>query len=113
MMPDWVTSFPGAVTVADNTMVIRYMNDKAIATWADKGGADLIGKDLLACHNPKSKEMIAKLLESGGTNSYTVEKKGVKKFIYQSAYLDEQGKVAGLVELSMVIPESLPHFVRG
>ncbi len=111
-MPDWVTSFPGAVTVADRELVIRYMNDKAIATWADKGGASLIGKDLAECHNPKSREMIQRLLETGGTNSYTVEKKGLKKFIYQSAYRDEKGEVAGLVELSMVIPENLPHFVR-
>ena len=32
--------------------------------------------------------------------------------IYQTAYTDENGKIGGLVEISMVIPEEMPHYDR-
>ena len=47
-----------------------------------------------------------------GTNSYTIEKNGVHKMIFQSAW-KENGDVAGLCEISMIIPAELPHYVRG
>ncbi|MBP7263208.1 MAG: PAS sensor protein [Spirochaetia bacterium] len=111
-MPDWVTGFPGAVTVSDARHRIVYMNDKSAATFAADGGRALIGSDLKACHNEHSKAIIDRLLAEGGTNVYTIEKKGQKKLIYQSAWRDESGQVAGLVELSLVLPPDLPHFVR-
>lgn len=111
-MPDWVTGLPGAVTVSDLDNAIVYMNDAAAATWAAKGGKSLVGSDLPACHNERSRAMIRGLLESGGTNVYTIEKAGVRKLIYQSAWRDDAGAVAGLVELSLVLPEGMPHFVR-
>ena len=40
------------------------------------------------------------------------DKGGLKKMIYQTAW-KEDGKVAGLVEISMVIPEAMPHYDRG
>ncbi len=85
------------------------MNDKAKETFARHG--DLIGKSLIPCHNERSRAIIADLLASGGSNSYTIEKNGVRKMIYQTAW-KENGKVAGLVEISMVIPEDMPHYVR-
>ena len=59
-----------------------------------------------------SREIIRGLLDSGGSNAYTIEKKGVRKIIYQTAWKVD-GKVAGLVEISMVIPSDMPHYVRG
>ena len=56
--------------------------------------------------------IIRDLLENGGTNSYTIEKHGVHKMIFQSAW-KENGKVAGLCEISMIIPAELPHHIRG
>ena len=111
-MPDWVRSLPGAVTVSDLDNIIVYMNDAAAAVWAARGGSSLVGSDLLACHGDRSKGMIRGLLESGGTNVYTIEKAGVRKMIYQSAWRDEAGAVAGLVELSLPLPADMPHFVR-
>ncbi len=32
--------------------------------------------------------------------------------IFQTAWFDDEGHVAGLVELSMVIPADMPHYVR-
>ena len=72
---------------------------------------DLVGKSLIPCHNDNSRAIIARLLETGGTNSYTILKNGQKKMIYQTAW-KEDGVVAGLVEISMVIPEEMPHYIR-
>ena len=108
-IPDWSKEINCAITVCDVEGKILYMNDKAKATFAKHG--DLIGKNLLECHNEHSKKIIARLLETGGINAYTISKEGVKKMIYQSAWKID-GKVAGLVEISMVIPEEIPHYVR-
>lgn len=112
-MPDWVTKLPGAVTVSDREHRIVYMNDAAAATWEAKGGRALLGTDLLECHNPRSRAMIEELLSTGGTNVYTIEKNGTKKLVFQCAWRDPSGAVAGLVEISLVLPEGMPHFVRG
>ena len=109
MIPDWAKELNCAVTVCDNDGIVLYMNDKAKETFARHG--DLIGKSLIPCHNERSRAIIADLLASGGSNSYTIEKNGVRKMIYQTAW-KENGKVAGLVEISMVIPEDMPHYVR-
>ena len=109
MVPDWAKEMNCAVTVCDNDGIILYMNDKAKETFARHG--DLIGKSLIPCHNERSRAIIADLLASGGSNSYTIEKNGVRKMIYQTAWR-KNGKVAGLVEISMVIPEEMPHYVR-
>lgn len=109
MISDWAKEMNCAVTVCDNDGIILYMNDKAKETFARHG--DLIGKSLIPCHNERSRAIIADLLASGGSNSYTIEKNGVRKMIYQTAWR-ENGEVAGLVEISMVIPEDMPHYVR-
>jgi hypothetical protein len=111
-MPDWVKAFPGAVTVSDLEHRIVYINDKAIETWAGKGGKALLGTDLMACHTERSRSIIDRLLSEGGTNVYTIEKSGQKKCIYQCTWKDGPGQVAGLVELSLIIPVDMPHFVR-
>ncbi|MDX9957664.1 MAG: PAS sensor protein [Clostridia bacterium] len=111
-MPDWIRAFPGAVTVSNCEHRIVYMNDKATDTWAGRGGKDLLGTDLLACHTERSRAIIDRLLTEGGTNIYTIEKQGQKKLIYQTVWKDEAGQTAGLVELSLIIPMDMPHYVR-
>ena len=109
-LPDWAFELNCAITVCDCNGIILYMNEKARATYIKHG--DLIGKNLMDCHSERSKAIIHNLLETGGQNAYTIEKQGLKKMIYQSAW-KENGKVAGLCEISMVIPEEMPHYVRG
>ena len=109
MIPDWAKEMNCAVTVCDKEGIIIYMNDKANETFSKHG--DLVGKSLIPCHNENSRAIIARLLETGGTNSYTISKNGQKKMIYQTAW-KENGEVAGLVEISMVIPEEMPHYIR-
>lgn len=59
----------------------------------------------------RSKEIIRNLLETEGSNAYTIEKEGLRKMIYQTAWRID-GEVAGLVEISMVIPTDMPHYIR-
>lgn len=70
-----------------------------------------VGKNLMDCHNDRSKATIRQLLETGGQNVYTIEKDGIRKMIYQSAW-KENGKVTGLCEISIVLPGEIPHYVR-
>jgi DUF438 domain-containing protein len=110
VIPDWAKEMNCAVTVCDKEGVILYMNDKAKATFAKHG--DLVGKNLMGCHNERSREIIKNLLETGGCNAYTIEKEGVHKVIYQTAW-KQDGEIAGLVEISMVVPADMPHYIRG
>lgn len=107
---EWAKEMNCAVTVCDAEGVIIYMNDKSRETYKKEG--DLIGKNLFACHSERSREIIRHLLSTGGSNSYTIEKQGLHKVIYQTAW-KKDGKVAGIVEISMVTPADMPHYVRG
>lgn len=98
-----------AVTVCDTEGVIMYMNEKSRETFAKHG--DMVGKNLMGCHNERSRAIIRHMLDTGEANCYTIEKRGVRKMIYQTPWRKD-GKVAGLVEISMVIPDEMPHYVR-
>lgn len=112
IVPDWAMHVNCAVTVTDADCRIIYMNERSRQTFAARGGAALIGHNLMEYHNDRSKAITNRLLDEGGTNAYTIEKEGQKKMIFQSAWFDDAGKVAGLVEISMIIPSELPHYIR-
>lgn len=109
---DWAAELPVAITVSGADEKILYMNAKSAATFASDGGASLVGKDLMACHSERSKPIIRRILETRTPNVYTIEKKGVRKLIYQAPWYRD-GEAAGLVELSIEIPWDMPHFKRG
>lgn len=109
-MVDWVKEFPGKVTVCDRQGVIVLMNDQACQGYA-KGADSLIGTNLLDCHPEPARSMVAELLANPRCNSYTIEKDGVKKLIYQSPWYQD-GQYMGFVELSLEIPYQMPHFLR-
>ena len=110
MIPDWAWGLDCSITVCDKDGIIIYMNDKAVRQYSRHG--DLIGRNLFDCHTERSREIIRGLLESGGSNCYTIEKRGVHKLIFQSAWTDGSGAVGGLCEISIVTPEGMPHHVR-
>jgi len=111
LIPDWAAELPVAITVCDLDARILYMNLKSVATFSNSGGSGLIGKNLRDCHSPQSNDIIKELLSTGRSNIYTIEKKGVKKMICQIPWY-KKGEIAGLVELSIVLPELMPHFIR-
>ena len=107
----WVDEFPGAITVCDDRGIILAMNAKAAQVFEEDGGRSLIGTSVLDCHPEPARSRVAALLENHQTNVYTIEKKGVKKLIYQAPWYKD-GQFAGLVELSLEIPFEMPHFIR-
>lgn len=107
----WEKEFPGAITVCDTSGVILSMNDRAAETFAADGGRDLIGRNILDCHPEPARTKTAELLRAGRANIYTIEKSGKKKLIYQTPWF-EGGAYRGLIELSLEIPEVMPHFKR-
>jgi transcriptional regulator with PAS, ATPase and Fis domain len=110
--PDWQDGIDAAVTLCDREGTIVYMNERSAQTFAADGGRALLGKKLWDCHPEAARLKIRRLLETDASNSYTIEKNGVKKLIYQTPWRVD-GELAGLLELSMVIPFDLSHFVRG
>lgn len=113
LVPDWAMGMNCAITVCDKDCRIIYMNEKSRLTFANRGGAALIGHDLTGYHNERSQSIIRHMLATGESNCYTISKQGQHKMIYQTPWRDENGSVGGLVEISMVIPENLPHYDRG
>jgi len=107
----WIKEFSGSIIVCDSDGVILEMNDKAAKGYETEGGLRLIGSNLLDCHPEKARKKIEELLATREANIYTIEKKGVKKFVYQSPWYRD-GKYAGIVEMVLEIPFDLPHFVR-
>lgn len=108
---DWIKEFPVAITVVDNEGVILEMNDKSADTFKSDGGRALIGANSLACHPEPSRTKLEQLLQRPRANLYTIEKAGTKKLICQIPW-HREGKFSGIVELSIVLPDDLPHFVR-
>jgi transcriptional regulator with PAS, ATPase and Fis domain len=111
-MHEWIKELPLAITVCDRDGIIIEMNDKAAITFADHGGKELIGTSVYDCHQPRSIEMIKEMLATGVPHSYTIEKAGQKKLIHQQPWFKD-GKIAGVVEFSIILPQDMPHYVRG
>lgn len=108
---DWTKNLSAAVTVCNNNGIIIYMNDKAAKSFEEKGGYKLIGTSLFDCHSEQSNKIINELLREGKSNSYTIEKRGVKKMIYQTPWYENE-TVMGLVEIVFEIPFDMPHHIR-
>ncbi len=111
-MFDYFSELDSAVTICDAEGIIVYMNQKAESTFGKWGGRALIGKSLFHCHNEQSGQIIRQILASGQPNTYTIEKQGQKKLIHQAPWKHE-GKIAGLIEISIVLPADMPHKIRG
>lgn len=107
----WVKEFAGAIIVCDTKGIILEMNDRAIEANEDEGGEKLIGTNLLDCHPEPSRSKVVELLESRQANVYTVQRNGKKKLIHQTPWFKD-GKYSGLIEVSLEIPETMPHFDR-
>ena len=78
-----------AVTICDKEGKILEMNDKSRKTFLKPGQEDLIGKNVLDCHPEPAHSLLADMLQNPRTNVYTIEKKGVKKLIYQTPWYVE------------------------
>ncbi|HEX7503234.1 MAG TPA: PAS domain-containing protein, partial [Acidobacteriota bacterium] len=84
--PDWLDGIDAAVTLCDREGIIVYMNDRSALTFAKDGGRALLGTNLMACHPEAARRKIRRLLETGASNTYTIEKNGVRKLIHQTPW---------------------------
>ena len=104
----WVKEFPGKIEVCDKDGILLEMNDRAAE---QEDNPHLIGTNILDCHPEPARAKLKLLLETGQANIYTIEKKGLKKLIYQAPWYQD-GKYAGFMEIMLDIPQDMPHFVR-
>lgn len=108
---EWCKEMKMAITVCDLEGNIVFMNDQSIMTFQKPEKPALLGSNLFSCHPEKARGKIKELMETGENNTYTIEKNGIKKIIYQTPWF-ENGLVKGMVECSFEIPFELPHFIR-
>ncbi len=107
----WVEEFAGSVVVCAPDGIILEMNEQAIRAYQKSGTAELIGSNLLNCHPEPSRSKLILLMKERKPNTYTIEKKGVKKLIYQTPWYVKD-EYRGFVEIVFDIPTSIPHFIR-
>jgi len=61
MLENLLRGLKGEIVISDENIDIIYMNDAAIQNHEKRGGAELIGKSLLDCHNAESKRKIKEM----------------------------------------------------
>lgn len=92
-----------SVVICNLQHEIIYMNPAAIKNYAKRGGEALIGKSLLACHNPESNKRIQQVVDWFASDvnhnivytSYNVKQ---NKDVYMVALRDSEQKLIGYYE---------------
>lgn len=110
-IPDWAETLPIGITICDAAGCIVEMNERASTIFEADGGRALVGRNVLDCHPEPARSRLTALLRGGRSNTYTIEKKGRRKLIAQLPYT-RAGDFAGLVELSIELPDPMAHFTR-
>ena len=92
-----------AVVICDLDHTIIYMNPTAIQRYVKWGGAALLGKNLLDCHNEKSRQMIVKVVDWFRADAahniiYTSHNEKENKDVYMVALRDDSGQLIGYYE---------------
>lgn len=92
-----------AIVICDTNHIIKYMNKTAIQKYSKRGGKELVGKNLLDCHNEHSQELIKKILgwfmeDENNNMIYTFKNEKENKDVYMVALRDEDNKLIGYYE---------------
>lgn len=92
-----------SIVICDLDHNIIYMNPVAVKRYENRGGADLIGKSLLNCHNEQSntiiKNVVAWFYESTDHNMiYTYYNEKENKDVYMVALRDGDNTLIGYYE---------------
>lgn len=108
---DWENYFNSSVIVCDKELNIIYLNEKAKMMFDENERDNALGRNLIECHNEDSNKKILDIKENLKPNIYTIEKAGIKKLIYQSPLI-KNNEFNGIIELSLEIPDVIPHLKR-
>ncbi len=106
----WAEDMEAAITVCDREGVVVFMNKRSRETF-NKNGESMVGRNLMPCHNERSKQIIHEMMTQDKPHCYTITKQGRKKLIFQTPWRAD-GEVKGLVEFSFVLPDKMPHYDR-
>jgi len=107
----WVKEFPATITVTDRDGNIVDMTDRAAKSFAEGGHPDLVGAPVMDCHPDWAKLKLKALIDGRRTNVYTVTKGGRKKLVFQAPWTIG-GEYAGYLDMTLELPEDMPHFDR-
>ena len=104
------------IVICNLNHTILYMNPSAIHDYAKYGGAALLGRSLMNCHNPKSVEAIQKVVDWFAASPehnliYTYHNEKQNKDVYMVALRDEDGTLIGYYEKHEYRdPETMPRY---
>ena len=92
-----------AVVICNLKHEIIYMNPAAVTRYVKWGGAALLGKSLLDCHGPASRERIRKVVDWFAQDQehnriYTSYNSKENKDVYMVALRDDTGRLIGYYE---------------
>jgi transcriptional regulator with PAS, ATPase and Fis domain len=108
---DWLDGIEADVTVTADDGTIVAMNTRACATFADDGGAALVGKSVFDCHPEPARAKTMTLFREHRPNHYLVRKNGRTRVVHQIPWL-RNGEFAGIVEISVPVPGIPPLIDR-
>jgi hypothetical protein len=108
---DWIDGLPAAVTVTAADGTITAMNERSRETFAADGGGALVGRSVFDCHPEPALTKTRRLYDGQKANHYTIRKNGQRKIIHQMPWF-KGGAFGGFVEISIPIPDDMPHFDR-
>ncbi len=91
------------VVICDLNHIIIYMNPAACERYSKWGGASLLGKSLLECHNSSSEEKINRVITWFSDNTehnrvHTFYNERENKDVYMIALRDDNKKLIGYYE---------------
>lgn len=92
-----------AVVICDTDHRIIYMNPAACERYAKRGGAALVGRSLMDCHDSKSNDIIFRVVEwfkesTSHNRIYAYYNAKENKDVYMVALRDERGGLIGYYE---------------
>ena len=104
------------IVLCDTNHIIRYMNPAAAAHYAPYGGETLLGKSVMGCHKPASREAIEKVVAwfakdkaNNRVHTMYIEKENLD--IYMVALRSDAGDLIGYYEQQIFrTPDTAPLY---
>lgn len=98
-----IDSDTAPIVICNTKHEIIYMNPTAVERYAKKGGAELVGRSLLDCHNAGSNQKIKAVVEwfskSADNNKiFTFHNPKENKDVYMAALRNDSGDLIGYYE---------------